>query len=208
MSRRVAAALASPERALVVSRPLAPAELAGVLGRCVVVLAMRYHAALFALAAGVPVAGLAYDPKVTSLLAAAGLAGLAPCRRSAGGRRRWRRPCAEPERREIRDRLAPFAAAQRALARRSARRRWRRSTRGPLRRARRPARFLDDLTLAKVADVLRLESERLAADRRETVGTPGEGARGKLERLRQEIEAQREIRDQLLRGDGTTSTAA
>jgi glycosyltransferase involved in cell wall biosynthesis len=41
------------------------------------VLAMRYHAALFALAADVPVAALAYDPKVASLLSDAGLGDLA-----------------------------------------------------------------------------------------------------------------------------------
>lgn len=75
--RRVRALLAAPERALLVERRLAPAELAGLVGRCSRFLAMRYHAALFALAAGVPTAALAYDPKVRSLFASAGLADLA-----------------------------------------------------------------------------------------------------------------------------------
>src|SRR6185295_17375441 len=41
------------------------------------VLAMRYHAALFAMTASVPTAALAYDPKVRSIVAAAGLPDLA-----------------------------------------------------------------------------------------------------------------------------------
>lgn len=84
--RRVRAGLAAGGRAVLVERSLAPAELAGLLGRCGRVLAMRYHAALFSLAAGVPVAALAYDPKVSSLLAGAGLSALAlpPERWTAG----------------------------------------------------------------------------------------------------------------------------
>jgi polysaccharide pyruvyl transferase CsaB len=75
--RRVRQRLADPGRALLIERPLAPEELAGLVGRCGRVLAMRYHAALFALAADVPAAALAYDPKVASLLTAAGLGDLA-----------------------------------------------------------------------------------------------------------------------------------
>lgn len=71
--RRIAAALADPSRAVLVETVLPPRELAGLLGRCQPVLAMRFHAALFALAAGVPVVNLAYDPKTRSLLARAGL---------------------------------------------------------------------------------------------------------------------------------------
>ncbi len=195
VSRRVAAMLTTRERALVVSRRLEPAELAGVLGRCGRVLAMRYHAALFALAAGVPVAGLAYDPKVSSLLAAAGLAGLAlpPERWQAAEVAAALR---QADGAEIRDRLAPFAMEQRALARRSAPAAIAAlaATPPPRPEAR---RFLDDLTLAKIAAVLRLESERLEADRRETAGA-AESAR-ELERLLREIDVQRQTRDQLLR---------
>ncbi|MEA2604217.1 MAG: hypothetical protein QOF89_5209 [Acidobacteriota bacterium] len=75
--RRVRERLADPGRALLIERPLAPRELAGLVGRCGRLLAMRYHAALFGLAADVPVAALAYDPKVASLLAGAGLDDLA-----------------------------------------------------------------------------------------------------------------------------------
>jgi polysaccharide pyruvyl transferase CsaB len=198
VSRRVAAALASPERALVVARPLQPAELAGLLGRCRLMLAMRFHAALLALAAGVPVAGLAYDPKVTSLLAGAGLPDLvlpverwtaeevvAALRRARG--------------QGVRERLVPFAAEQRALARRGAVAALEALDSGPLPRSE-GRRFLDDLTLVKVAAVIRLEAEGKEGDRRERAAHAALAeAQGELERLRQELEAQRQIRDQLLR---------
>ena len=55
-------------RALLVERLLAPAQLAGLIARCDGALAMRYHAALLAAAAGRAPAALAYDPKVAALL--------------------------------------------------------------------------------------------------------------------------------------------
>jgi polysaccharide pyruvyl transferase CsaB len=199
VGRRVAAALASPERALVVASPLMPAELAGLLGRCHLVLAMRFHAALLALASGVPVAGLAYDPKVTSLLAGAGLPDLAlPVERWTAAEvvAALRRAGGEEG---IRERLSPFAAEQRSLARRSAVAALEALDTGPLPRSE-GRRFLDDLTLAKVAAVIRLEAEGKEGDRRErAVHAALAEARGELERLRQDLEAQRQIRDQLLR---------
>jgi polysaccharide pyruvyl transferase CsaB len=45
-----------------------PAEFMGVLGRLRGVLAMRLHALIFGAAQGVPVAGVAYDPKVANFL--------------------------------------------------------------------------------------------------------------------------------------------
>ncbi len=47
-------------------------QLAGAIGCADLVLGMRYHSALFAIRQGVPVAGLAYDPKVHYLIASAG----------------------------------------------------------------------------------------------------------------------------------------
>lgn len=46
-----------------------PSQWITLLGRCQVVVAMRLHALIMALKAGVAVAGLAYDPKVSSVLA-------------------------------------------------------------------------------------------------------------------------------------------
>jgi len=204
VGRRIAARLARPERALVVDRPLDPGELAGLLGRCERVLAMRFHAALFALAAGVPTACLAYDPKVTALLAGAGLAGLVlpPDR--------WR---AEEVAEALRRAAGPgpgFGEKQRELARRSAAIAIEALDAGPLSRPG-ARRFLDELALAKIAAVLRLEGEGeelrrlLAAVREESAAALAE-ARGELERLRQDWEARgrsldsyREQRETLLR---------
>ena len=72
LHRRLAAALAGAGRVVHVAGR-SPAELAALLGRCRVALAMRYHAALLATAAGSPVAALAYDPKVAFLMADLGM---------------------------------------------------------------------------------------------------------------------------------------
>lgn len=64
---------------LVLDAGLNPARIAGVLGRCNVVLAMRYHAALLAAGQGTPSACLAYDPKIDHLASQlAGPAALPP----------------------------------------------------------------------------------------------------------------------------------
>ncbi len=158
VSRRVAAALGRPERALVIDRPLRPAELAGLLGRCGRVLAMRYHAALFALAAGVPVAALAYDPKVASLLDEAGLGALAlpPARWRAEEIAAILRQAGEPGPRE---RLAGFATEQRRRAGRAAEAALEALDSGPPSRSE-ADRFLADTAMAKILAVLRLEDER------------------------------------------------
>jgi polysaccharide pyruvyl transferase CsaB len=205
VARGVAARLARPERALVVERPLVPEELAGLLGRCERVLAMRFHAALFALAAGVPTVGLAYDPKVAALLAGAGLAALAlpPDRWRADEVAAALRRAAGPD---LRERLAGFGEEQRGLARRSATVALEALDAGtPVRPEAR--RFLDDLALAKVAAVLRLEGEGEELRRLvERAGAELAETRGELERLRQDWEARgrsldshREQRETLLR---------
>jgi polysaccharide pyruvyl transferase CsaB len=204
LSRALAASLAGPDRALLVDRPLGPRELAGLIGRCGRVLAMRYHAVLFALSAGVPTAALAYDPKVAALMADAGLPTLAlpPERWRAGEVAAALEGAARPE--------TAFARMQRELARRSAAAALEALDAGPPPRTE-ERRFLDDLTLAKAAAVLKLEEERAELRRLlEAVQAELAGTRDRLEielaELRRDWEARgrsldsyREQRDTLLR---------
>ncbi|HKV06880.1 MAG TPA: polysaccharide pyruvyl transferase family protein, partial [Thermoanaerobaculia bacterium] len=113
--RRVREAMATArERAILVEDRLGAQPLAGVLARCRTVLAMRFHAALFALRGAVPVAALAYDPKVASLLASAGLSALSlpP--------ERWRAGEILDALRRAREPLSNSLSALAPLARRSA----------------------------------------------------------------------------------------
>lgn len=74
VARSVAGRMTQAGRCRVVDPPLPPELTAAVLGQCTAVLAMRLHAAIFALRAAVPVVAMAYDGKVSSLLTEAGLA--------------------------------------------------------------------------------------------------------------------------------------
>lgn len=155
VARRVAGALQNSGRAVVVHRHLRPEVLAGLLARCDRVLAMRFHAALFALAAGVPTAALAYDPKVAALMEDAGLPELAlPLAR-------WRaEEVAAALRAEgLREQLAGFAGQKRELARRSAELALETLDRGGPNRSE-ARRFLDETALDKIWSVVRLEAER------------------------------------------------
>jgi polysaccharide pyruvyl transferase CsaB len=193
VNRRVAGALATPERAVVVERRLRPEELAGLLGRCQRVLAMRFHSALFALAAGVPAACLAYDPKVTALMADAGLPELAlpPALWQGDTVAEALRGAARPG---LRERLAGFARERRALARRSAEVALETLDEGP---ADRPEarRFLDELALAKAGSVVRLEAEGEELRQRLQAG---ESEGQDLQRLLRAGEAEREDLQRLL----------
>lgn len=203
--RRVAAALGRPDRVLVLDRALSPAELAGVVGRCERVLAMRYHAALFALAAGVPVAALAYDPKVASLLAEAGLGSLAlpPARWRAEEIAGALRRAAEPG---LRERLAGFAGEQLRRAGRAAEAALEALDAGPPPRSE-ADRFLAATAMSKIHAGLRLEvaeaegrelQRLLEAERAELAE-----AQDRLQELERERTALREQRDLILaeRGD-------
>ncbi len=158
VARRVAGALRDRSRAVVVDRRLRPEELAALLSRCRRVLAMRFHSALFALAAGVPTAALAYDPKVTALMEDAGLSELAlPVQR-------WRAEDVAAalrgaDREDLRERLASFAGRKRELARGSAELALQALDGGDPARSE-ARRFLDETALAKAWSVVRLEAER------------------------------------------------
>lgn len=163
VNRRVAAALSRRDRALVVESRLRPHELAGVIGSCRRILAMRYHSALFALAAGVPTAAMAYDPKVASLMAAGGLGDLAlpPSVWTASA-------VSEALQRATAERfagLAQFSAAMRARALRSAATLLEVLATAPAPRHE-ARRFLDDLAVGKIRAVARLEIEREALQER------------------------------------------
>ncbi|MBN1346937.1 MAG: polysaccharide pyruvyl transferase CsaB [Phycisphaerae bacterium] len=60
----------------ILDAPLTPRGMLGVVGRTDLMVGMRYHASVFAIHRHVPVVSVAYDPKVTSLLAETGSAGL------------------------------------------------------------------------------------------------------------------------------------
>ena len=75
VAERVAAQVGLPDRIRQAPTGLTPAERFAVLATADVVLGMRYHSLLAALAAGVPCVGLAYDPKVRHLMDEAGCSG-------------------------------------------------------------------------------------------------------------------------------------
>ncbi|HSM51112.1 MAG TPA: glycosyltransferase, partial [Thermoanaerobaculia bacterium] len=96
-------------------------ERAALLARCDAALAMRLHGALFALAGGVPTAGLVYDPKVRGLFASWGCPERALPLAGTGGdeiARALERALAAPEaeRTALRSRRAELAARERENA--------------------------------------------------------------------------------------------
>ena len=68
VSLRVRRRMRRADRAAVLTEPRPPEEAAGLLAGCDAVLGMRLHALVLAAARGVPVVGLAYDPKVDAFL--------------------------------------------------------------------------------------------------------------------------------------------
>jgi polysaccharide pyruvyl transferase CsaB len=72
-AERVMARMARHAHAVALDRAHEPAVVAGILAGCDLVVGMRLHAVVFAAAAGVPVVGLTYDPKVRALMADLGL---------------------------------------------------------------------------------------------------------------------------------------
>ncbi len=67
VAARVRRRLSQGAHAVEVPRPLSPSETRGLLASCDLVVAMRLHAAVFAVSGGVPLVGIGYDPKVRSL---------------------------------------------------------------------------------------------------------------------------------------------
>lgn len=141
---------------------LDPLQRFGLLERCDRALAMRMHGAVAALRGGVPLAALAYDPKVGALMAEAGLA------RAALSPEGWRRERIAAALAEASIGRAPAAAPSRAaeIALELLRR-------GPQHAAPQDA-AVRALALEKVVEVLRLEGEI-------------DGARGEAEALQEQL---------------------
>jgi polysaccharide pyruvyl transferase CsaB len=72
VAERVSARLRHRNRASILDTREIPGGVRAALARCDVVLGMRLHSVLFAMAAGRPVVGLSYDPKVVAALERAG----------------------------------------------------------------------------------------------------------------------------------------
>lgn len=185
--RRVRDRMKARDRVSLVERRLPPEQLAGIVARCGRLLAMRYHAALFALAAGAPVAALAYDPKVRSLLVSAELADLALPVED------WREEAIAAVLREARAPRAGFGEEMRRRARRSAILAVEILERGlpPPTDGR---RLLGELAVAKALEAFRLETER------DAVKGQAAALAVELDRLGQELESAR-ARTQALDAD-------
>jgi polysaccharide pyruvyl transferase CsaB len=69
----VAARMRRVQRRAVIHTEYTPRRRMGILATCDVVIGMRLHSVVFAAAAGVPVVGLSYDPKVSHLMEELGL---------------------------------------------------------------------------------------------------------------------------------------
>jgi polysaccharide pyruvyl transferase CsaB len=199
--RRLAERL-GPSRRLVTVAGREPAALGALLGRCRVVLAMRYHAALLSSAAGAPVVALAYDPKVEALFADLGMPDLAlpPAAWTASAvRDALERAPVHRARAELTSRLEQLQRR----ARRNAESLLAVAAMGPDREPGR--RLLGHLLLEKTLAAWRAESlaESLASTQTTIDQLHDEVARdkGEVERLRQEIAHERDalesLRDEL-----------
>lgn len=110
---RVQRRLRTHERTIVLSRPRGPSETAGLLAQCDLVVAMRLHAAIFAISGSTPVAGIAYDPKVEALFERAGLSSLVePLPQLSGWSLQARMESALEGGESLRERLAEFSAGE------------------------------------------------------------------------------------------------
>ena len=116
VAARVRRRLRNADRAIVVAAGQDPSETAALLSQCDLVLAMRLHAAIFAISGCVPVVTVGYDPKVQALMERAGLASLVePIAELSGWSLQSRMECALEGQASLRGRLADFAREQRRL---------------------------------------------------------------------------------------------
>jgi polysaccharide pyruvyl transferase CsaB len=72
-AQAVTAAMTHKNAVTILGQPLPPEQLMWLAGRCQAVIAIRLHAAIFALAQAVPAVAIGYDPKVDNLMHDTGL---------------------------------------------------------------------------------------------------------------------------------------
>lgn len=79
VARLVADEIGLPDQCHIVSGPLPVGAIVETIAGCDLVLAMRYHAAVFGVVAGTPPVGITYDRKVANLMQDTGLGAFACC---------------------------------------------------------------------------------------------------------------------------------
>lgn len=79
VARLVADEIGLPDQCHIVSGPLTVSAIVETIAGCDLVLAMRYHAAVFGIVAGTPPVGITYDRKVANLMQDTGLGAFACC---------------------------------------------------------------------------------------------------------------------------------
>ncbi len=99
---------------------LLPREMMAAVGTLDLLVGVRLHALIAAIAAGVPPVGLSYDPKVDGLFRRVGIGHLLPVEGLQAGQLQQAIMSAWQSREELRTRLRPLAAALRAEALRAA----------------------------------------------------------------------------------------
>ncbi|RJQ26838.1 glycosyltransferase [Candidatus Parcubacteria bacterium] len=73
ISERIQHRLRNVERTCILQGIYSPAEKAGMMAQCDLILGMRLHALIFSISNGIPVVGMAYDPKVRNVMTKAGI---------------------------------------------------------------------------------------------------------------------------------------
>ncbi len=117
LASRVRRRLKHADRTAVLSALLSPGETAALIGGCDLVVGMRLHAAVFAIAGSVPPVAIAYDPKVAALFERSGLSELVlPVETLSARALAARMEQAHAERGRFEAVLAAAASAQRKLA--------------------------------------------------------------------------------------------
>ena len=170
LASRVRRRLKHADRTAVLSGLISPGDTAALIGGCDLVVGMRLHSAVFAIAGSVPPVAIAYDPKVAALLARSGLSELVlPIGTLSAAALVEKMELAHAERGRFRAELEAAASAQRRLAEADLAALAALATKPPAAAAIAPAmiRLFDDALSANLARMheVSAEAEVLRADR-------------------------------------------